>query len=47
MNHLCTLDECGHVCWLEDSQPTREVHYTYDYGDIDGEGPCGCELHDG
>lgn len=45
--HTCTRAECGHSCWLEDGQPTRNISVDHsDAGRVDSEGPCNCELHE-
>ncbi len=46
VEHVCTKDECGHVCWLDNDIPTKSVSmYFGDAGSMDGEGPCDCEGH--
>ena len=38
--HVCTKDECGRACWLDDGIPTMHAKRHGEWGDIDGEDRC-------
>lgn len=55
MSHTCTPDECGYSCHLDTDgtgdptlRPWRDFSINFgEQGQVDGDGPCDCEEHDG